>query len=82
MILLVRGVKPATSLAAEGADEPGPFPHNLPAVPTTRVLPHVFLAQAIQPGQAQKPGGPDNAAEGEERHKRQDIGQHHFSSTP
>ncbi|MGH7253739.1 MAG: hypothetical protein ACREIE_08075 [Nitrospiraceae bacterium] len=45
-------------------------------------MPHVFPAQAIEPGQAQKPGGPDNAAEGKEGRERQDIGQHHFSSTP
>ena len=79
---LVRGVKPATSLAAEGTDQPGPLLQHLPAMPTTRVLPHGLRAQAIQAGQAQEPGGSDNAAEGKERRERHDIAEHHFSLTP
>jgi hypothetical protein len=82
MTRLVRGVQPATSLPTQGADQPGPLLLFLPTMPPTRVLPHVFPAQAIQPGQAQKPGRPDNAAEGKERRERKDIGQHHFLSTP
>jgi hypothetical protein len=65
MTFLMRGVKPATPLATQGTDQPGPILLRLPAVPTTRVLPHVFPVQAIQPEQAQKPGRPDNTREGE-----------------
>jgi len=82
MTRLVRGVKPAASLPTQGTDQPGPLLLHLPAMPTTRALPHVFPVQAIEPGQAQKPGGPDNAAEGKERRERHDIAEHHFSSTP
>jgi hypothetical protein len=46
-------------------------------MPTTGVLTDGLPAQTIASGQTEKSGGPDNAAQGEEKHERDDIRQHH-----